>query len=195
MSDPVEVLDYWLGDVGEDGWYAGGDDLDGEIRDRFADLWQAALDGGLDHWVDGPAGALAFIVLTDQFPRNMWRGQARAFATDPIALAAAGRAIAQGWDLVAPEPARQFFYLPFMHSEDPAHQATCIDHFSTRMPDTGASNLLHAKAHARVIERFGRFPYRNAALGRDTTPDEAAFMAEGGYGSVVEALKSADLPQ
>jgi uncharacterized protein (DUF924 family) len=191
MADPAEVLDYWLGDLGPEAWYAGGEDLDGEIRGRFADLWLAARDGGLDHWVDGAAGALAFIVLTDQFPRNMWRGTAESFATDAAALAAARRAIAEGWDMDAPEPERQFFYLPLMHAEDLAEQEACIRLMAERMPRTGASNLLHARAHAEVIRRFGRFPYRNAALGRDTTPDEAAFMAEGGYASVVEALKAA----
>ena len=191
MSDPVAVLDYWLGEVGPDGWYAGGEALDGEIRDRFGDLWQAAADGGLDHWVDGPAGALAYLVLTDQFPRNMWRGSGRAFATDAAARDAARRAIAEGWDMAAPEPERQFFYLPLMHSEDLADQEDCIRLIAERMPDTGASNLLHARAHAEVIRRFGRFPFRNAALGRITTPEETAFVAAGGYGAVVEALKSA----
>jgi len=190
MSDPVEVLDYWLGEVGPEGWYAGGEALDGTIRDRFADLWVAAVDGGLDHWIDGPAGSLAFIILTDQFPRNMWRGQARAFASDGLALAAAARAISAGWDMAAPEPERQFFYLPYMHSEAPADQQACIDLMATRMPDTGASNHLHARAHAEIIRRFGRFPYRNAALGRDTTPEEAAFLEGGGYGAILEALQA-----
>lgn len=191
MSDPVTVLDYWLGELGPEGWYAGGADLDADIRDRFADLWQAAADGGLDHWVEGPAGALAFIVVTDQFPRNMWRGTARAFATDAAALAAARTALAAGWDMAAPEPERQFFYLPLMHSEAMQDQLDCIGLMAERMPETGESNLLHARAHAEVIRRFGRFPYRNAALGRETTAEEAAFLAAGGYASVVEALKAA----
>ncbi|MDP2086559.1 MAG: DUF924 family protein [Gemmobacter sp.] len=192
MSDPVEVLDYWLGELGPDGWYAAGDELDAEIRDRFADVWQAAADGGLDHWVDGPAGALAFLVVTDQFPRNMWRGTARAFATDAQALAAARRAIAEGWDMAAPEPERQFFYLPLMHSEAMQDQEDCIGLIVERMPETGASNALHARAHAEIIRRFGRFPYRNAALGRETSAEEAAFLEGGGYAAVVESLKSAE---
>ena len=190
MSDPVEVLDYWLGEVGPEGWYAGGEDLDAEIRDRFADLWAAARDGGLDHWVEGAAGSLAFLVLTDQFPRNMWRGTAQAFATDPQARAAARRAIAAGWDMGAPEPERQFFYLPFEHSEDPADQDLAVELIGERMPGNGGETLLHARAHAEIIRRFGRFPFRNAALGRDTTPDEAAFMTEGGYGAIVNALRN-----
>lgn len=190
MSDPVEVLDYWLGELGPAGWYAAGDELDNDIRDRFADLWQAAADGGLDHWIDGPAGALAFLVVTDQFPRNMWRGSAKAFATDAMALAAARKAIAANWDLQVPGPERQFFYLPLMHSEVLQDQQDCIGLMIERMPETGAENTLHARAHTEIIRRFGRFPYRNAAFGRDSTPEELAFMAAGGYPTVVEALKS-----
>jgi len=190
MSDPVEVLDFWLGAVGPEGWYGGGDELDAEIRDRFADVWQAALGGGLDHWVEGAAGALAFLILTDQFPRNMFRGQAKAFATDPLARDAARRAIAAGWDMQAPEPERQFFYLPFEHSEDAADQALAVDLTSTRMPASNGETALHARAHAEIIRRFGRFPFRNAALGRETTAEEAEFMEQGGYGAIVRALQT-----
>ncbi|MFN3937616.1 MAG: DUF924 family protein [Gemmobacter sp.] len=189
MSDPVEVLDFWLDEVGPEGWYNGGEALDAEIRERFGDLWQAAAEGGLDHWVAGPAATLAYLVLTDQFPRNMWRGQAKAFATDGRALAAARRAVAEGWDMEAPEPERQFFYLPFEHSEDPADQAEAVRLIGTRMPETGAENLLHARAHEEIIRRFGRFPFRNAALGRSATPEEQAFLDAGGYGAVVRAMQ------
>lgn len=189
MSDPVEVLDFWLGEVGPEGWYAGSDELDAVIRDRFADLWQAALEGGLEHWVEGAAGSLAYLIVTDQFPRNMWRGSARAFATDAQALDAARRAIAAGWDMDAPEPERQFFYLPFMHSERPEDQGSAIELIAERMPETGADNLLHARAHAEIIRRYGRFPYRNAALDRDSTGEERAFLEGGGYGAIVNALK------
>jgi len=191
MSDPVEVLDFWLGEVGEEGWYKGGEDLDGEIRDRYQELCLAARDGGLDHWVEGAAPTLAYLIVTDQFPRNIWRGDAQAFATDAMALSAARRAIEAGWDMEVPEPVRQFFYLPMMHSEDPADQQDCIALFAERMPETGASNLLHARAHAEVIARFGRFPYRNDALGRETTEAEQEFLDAGGYISVVKELQSA----
>lgn len=189
MTTPEEILDYWLGELTPQDWYAGSAALDAEIRTRFLPDWQAAQTGACEDWVDGAAGALAYILLTDQFPRNMFRGEARAFATDPQAIVAANLAIAAGWDLDAPEPERQFFYLPFMHSEDPRHQAYCLELFGERMPQTGAENLLHARAHQEVIRRFGRFPYRNAALGRDTTPDEAAFLDDGGYATLVAQLR------
>lgn len=191
MSDPVMVLDYWLGELGEAGWYAGGEDLDTEIRDRFGDLWQAADEGGLEHWVDGPAGTLAYLIVTDQFSRNIWRGQGKAFDTDARALAAARKAIAEGWDLAAPEPERQFFYLPFMHSENLSDQEYCITLMDERMPETGASNRIHARAHTEIIRKYGRFPYRNQAFGRSNTPEEDAFLEAGGYMPVLEAVKAA----
>lgn len=190
MSDPVMVLDYWLGDIGPEGWYAGGEDLDDQIRGLWLDLWTAARDRGLDHWADGPAGSLALIILADQFPRNMFRGTAAAFATDPLAREIARKALAEGWDMQAPEPERQFFYMPFEHSEDPADQDLSVELFSTRMPETGAENLLHARAHAEIIRRYGRFPFRNAALGRESTPEEEEFLQAGAYAGVVRAMKA-----
>ena len=189
MSDPVDILDYWIGEVGEDGWFAGGEALDGEIRERFAEVWQAAAEGGLEHWVEGAAPTLAYLVLCDQMSRNMHRGSARAFATDARALAAARKAIDEGWDMAVPEPERMFFYLPFEHSESPADQARSVRLMAERLPLDPAM-LLHARAHQEIIARFGRFPYRNAALGRPNTPEEAAFIAEGGYGPMVEAMRS-----
>ncbi|GHC15892.1 hypothetical protein GCM10007291_12720 [Gemmobacter nanjingensis] len=189
MSDPVQVLDYWLGEVGPEGWYAGGEALDADIRDRWLDLWQAAHDGGLDHWAEGPAGALALLVLTDQFSRNMFRGEGKAFSTDPLARAVARKAVAAGWDLEVPAPERQFFYLPFEHSEDPADQAMAVELIADRMPEADET-LLHARAHQAIIARFGRFPFRNAVLGRESSPEETAFMEGGGYASMVNDLRS-----
>jgi len=189
MADPVEVLDFWLGEIGPGGWYAGGPAIDAACRDRFDDLWQAARDGGLEHWVEGTVGTLAYLILTDQIPRNIHRGTALAFATDPLALAAARRAVAAGWDMGAPEPERQFFYMPFEHSEDPADQALSVELLTGRMA-SDPEMALHARAHNDLIRRFGRFPSRNESLGRDSTPDEVQFLAEGGYGAVVQAMKA-----
>jgi uncharacterized protein (DUF924 family) len=188
MSDPVEVLEFWLGEVGPDAWFAGGAAVDDLCRDRFGDLVAAAREGGLEHWVDGTVGTLAYLLLTDQLPRNIHRGTPLAFASDARARAAARQALDRGWDLAAPEPERQFFYMPFEHSENPADQEVAVRMMSERLashPDLA----LHARAHAEVIRRFGRFPTRNAALGRISTPEEAAWLAEGGYGAVVAALK------
>jgi uncharacterized protein (DUF924 family) len=189
MSDPIEVLDYWLGAVGPEGWYAGGADLDGEITALFAPIWAAAHEGALDHWAEGCVGTLAYLIVCDQFPRNMYRGSAMAFATDARARAAAKRAIAMGWDLEAPEPERQFFYMPLEHSEDMADQDLAVAYMTERL-SSQPDMALHARAHREIIARFGRFPFRNAALGRASTADETAFLANGGYMAIVTALKS-----
>jgi uncharacterized protein (DUF924 family) len=189
MSDPIELLDFWLHEVGPDGWYAGGDEIDALCRERFEDLWQAAHDGGLEHWVDGTVGTLAYLILTDQIPRNIHRGTALGFATDARARAAARKAVEAGWDLKAPEPERQFFYMPFEHSEDLADQAQSVQFLTERLA-SDPDMALHARAHQQVIARFGRFPTRNAALGRVSTPEEQAYLDQGGYAALVERLKS-----
>ncbi|MFN4201640.1 MAG: DUF924 family protein [Tabrizicola sp.] len=189
MSDPIALLDFWLHEIGPEGWYAGGDEVDSLCRDRFADLWQAARDGGLEHWVDGTVGTLAYLILTDQIPRNIHRGAALAFATDPQARAAARKALDAGWDMGAPEPERQFFYMPFEHSEDPEDLALSVRLLTERVA-SDPEMALHARAHQVVIARFGRFPTRNAALGRESSPEERQYLEDGSYMAVVNRLKS-----
>lgn len=188
MSDPVEVLDFWLGEIGPEGWYTGGPEIDAAVILQFSDLWEALRAGGLEHWVDGTVGTLAYLIVADQFPRNMHRGSALAFATDAQARAAARRALDAGWDMGAPSPERQFFYMPFEHSEDLADQDLSVSLMQERLAGE-PGNLVHAKAHREIIRRFGRFPFRNEALGRDTTPDESVFLADGGYGAIVRTLQ------
>jgi len=190
MTGPQEVLEFWLDRVGPEGWYASDAALDLEIRERFMPLWESARDGGLSLWLTHPSGALAYLIVTDQLSRNMFRDSATAFALDPVALAVAKRAICKGWDLRIDEPARQFFYLPLMHSENLSDQDRCIRLMVERMPVTGASNLLHAQAHREVIRQFGRFPYRNAALSRLSTRNEQAYVAGGGYGQTLRTLQA-----
>jgi len=170
MLAPGDVTKFWIDEVGPKGWYLAVDDLDQSIRDRFSEGWSMAREGRLRDWKLAPDSMLAYLILLDQFPRNMFRGQAQAFATDKKAKAAAKKAIEAGWDKLVPEPERQFFYLPLMHSECLADQDQCIRLMASRMPESGAGNLLHAKAHREMIRRFGRFPYRNAALGQGTQP-------------------------
>lgn len=183
-----EVLTFWQ-EAGPESWYRQDAPFDRTIRDRFGALWDLACAGGCDHWAMGPKGALALIVLTDQFPRNMFRDSPRAFASDARALRIAASALNHGWDLRLAEPMRQFFYLPFMHSEMLTDQDRSVRLFKARMA-TG-DNLLHARAHREVIRRYGRFPYRNAALGRISTPQEDVFLASGGYGAIVQELRNA----
>lgn len=183
----LEIIDFWE-EVGPKGWYVSTPELDATITRRFLPDWEAAAAGGLCEWLGAPQGALAYLLVTDQFGRNMFRGDARAFATDARARKAATTAIHHRMDLKLPEPIRQFFYLPFMHGETTFDQDRCIRLMIARMPETGADNLRHARAHREIIRRFGRFPYRNAALGRQNTHAEEAFLAEGGYMAVLNAL-------
>jgi len=178
--DPTarELLDYWLG-LGPEAWYRGSDALDAEIRDRWGALWEEGRAGHLRSWRCQPASCLALLVLLDQFPRNMFRGDARAFASDARALGVAKSAIRQGQDRAVPLPERQFFYTPLLHSEILADQDQSVRMY---LLNFGRDGLLpHAQAHRWVIREFGRFPYRNAALGRESSPAEEAFLAEGGY--------------
>lgn len=190
MTTVDAVLGYWLDELGPAGWYDGTEAVDAAIRNRFLTAWQDARDGAYGLWLTFPTGALAYVLLTDQFPRNMFRNDGQAFATDRQALAAAKAAINHGWDMRIGEPARQFFYLPLMHSENLADQDRAVRLIKEWMPDTGASNLLHARAHREIIRQFGRFPYRNAALDRATTAPERDYVAGGGYGQTVRGLQA-----
>lgn len=191
MSDPEDLLGFWLDEVGPSGWYEPDDTLDATIRDRYEGLWTEAQ--AEDHlgWMTSPRGALALLVLLDQFPRNMYRGSHTAYASDGLARALAKQAIGKGWDLRVGEPGRQFFYLPLMHSECQGDQDRCVRLIKERLPEGGGSNLLHAKAHREVIRRFGRFPHRNAELGRNSTPAEQAFLDGAGYRGIVTAMQQA----
>ena len=189
---PEEILKFWLDDVGPSGWYKSSPELDEEIRERFEQALLGAASGRYSLWLTYPSGALAYIILTDQFSRNMYRGTAHAFATDRIGLAAAKSAIAKGWDMKIDEPARQFFYLPLMHSENLCDQDRCVRLLHGRMPEHGEINLLHARAHRAVIRQFGRFPTRNDALGRATTQHELAYVTDGGYGATLRAMEASE---
>ncbi|MCA2010706.1 DUF924 domain-containing protein [Cereibacter sphaeroides] len=184
------VLRYWR-DLGPEGWYAGGEQLDAEIRNQFEETWTLAQAGALRNWMSCPEGMLAFLILADQFPRNMFRGSAKAFATDYKARRVAHYMWQNTADLHIEEPIRQFCYLPLMHSESPFDQDRCVALMIARMPETGASNVLHACAHRDVIRKFRRFPFRNEALGRVTTPEEQAWLDAGGYGQEVQRLQAA----
>ena len=190
MIDPQQVLEFWLDDVGPEGWYASDPALDKRIIDRFGAAWTGACEGRYSLWLTYPSGALAYIILTDQFSRNMFRNTGKAFASDRIALAAAKSAIDKGWDLKIDAPARQFFYLPLMHSENLCDQDRCVRLMYERMPQHGGGNLLHARAHREVIRQFGRFPYRNEALDRHMTPMEQAYVSGGGYGETLRRLQA-----
>lgn len=190
IATPEEILAFWLDELDPSDWYTGGPELDRMIKDRFEETWKQVQQGSLGLWLTYPSGTLAYILLTDQLSRNMYRDSARAFATDRFALAAAKSAITRGWDMQIDEPARQFFYMPLEHSENLCDQDRCVRLMLTRLDKTRDEMLLHAKSHREIIRRFGRFPFRNKALGRETTAAEAEFLENGAYGAVVEELKA-----
>ncbi|TLP56478.1 DUF924 domain-containing protein [Parasedimentitalea maritima] len=191
MVGPDEVLEFWLDEAGPKGWYMQDEAFDAEIRKRFEAAWEGACEGKYSMWLTHPSGVLAYLILTDQFPRNMYRGSKAAFSSDKLALAAAKAAISKKWDMKIDEPARQFFYLPLMHSENLCDQDRCVRLMKERMPVEGPSNLLHARAHREVIRLFGRFPYRNEALARHSTEPELDYVMAGGYGETVRLLQAA----
>ena len=190
MAKPEDVLAFWLDECTPADWYKSDAAFDATIRDRFAEAWREAAEGALGLWLTYPSGVLAYIILTDQFPRNMFRDSGDAFATDHLARAAAKVAIDRNWDLKIDEPGRQFFYLPLMHSENLCDQDRAVRLIHSRMPETGVSNQDHACAHRSVIRDFGRFPYRNAALGRKTMASEQLFLDAGGYGAAIRAQQA-----
>ena len=171
------VLAFWR-EAGAKRWFSKDDAFDADIRQRFLSTYEAAARGELAAWEETAEGALALSIVLDQFPRNMFRNDARAYAADPLARAVAERALARGFDQAFPVAERTFFYLPFEHSEALADQERSVALFRV----TGDVELLKwAEVHAEIIRRFGRFPHRNAVLGRTTTADEQAFLAEGGF--------------
>lgn len=174
---PADILAFWR-EAGRDRWYKRDDAFDADIRRRFLALWQKAAAGGLASWEASDDGALALVIVLDQFPRNMFRGDASAFSSDALARDVARRAIDRGADRRIDPGLLEFLYMPLMHSEHLHDQLHCVALFQ----DTdNAENLKYAEEHADIIRRFGRFPHRNGLLGRETTPDEQAFLDSGGF--------------
>ena len=179
---PDAILKFWFDEAGPKSWYASSPEFDALVGERFSDRIEreaARFDGGDHPWLASAGPALALILLFDQFPRNIWRGSARAFDHDARARAAARTAIEAGLDMATEEDRRAFFYMPFMHSEAIADQDYCIALARERL--AGDGTLKHANKHREVIARFGRFPYRNDALGRRSTDEEIAYLEGGGY--------------
>lgn len=191
MTEPAEVLQFWLGaladgfadDAHRRRWFAADPARDAEIRDRFGHVLLAAASGNLDSWLDSPEGALALVIVCDQFSRQIHRGDARAFATDPAALDITRKLVEQGEDQNLGFDQRAFLYMPFQHSESRLDQHTSIGLFSAlrrsapaEMRHHGDSFLDNARQHRDIVMRFGRFPHRNAVLGRTSGAAELTFL-------------------
>jgi uncharacterized protein (DUF924 family) len=174
---PGEILGFWH-KAGRERWYKRDAAFDALVRSRFLALWQKAAAGELSSWEASDEGALALVIVLDQFPRNMFRDDIRTYSSDALAREVASRAIDRGADLRVDTDLLEFLYIPFMHSEQLADQLRCIDLFRNA---GNAENLKYAEHHADIIRRFGRFPHRNRVLERSTTPEERAFLDQGGF--------------
>lgn len=180
-ATPMDVVGFWQA-AGPEKWFAKSAKFDEAIALRFEPVHHAAARGEYDAWAATPEGALALLLLLDQFPRNLFRSSAHAFATDPKARTIARAAVLAGHDRAGPAQLRQFFYLPYEHSEDLVDQDEGLRLFKALKDETGdGESLRWAELHRDIIVRFGRFPHRNACLGRATTPNEQAFLDEGGF--------------
>ena len=180
------LLDFWFGTADDPErhhhrqiWFRSTPEFDAAVRENFAADHDAAVAGKLAAWESEPLSALALVMLFDQVPRNIFRSTPRAFASDPLALAATMRAMERGFDQAVPAAWRLFFYLPFEHSEALAHQQRGLDLLLALPPIPGRRMDGHmSRLHLEIIERFGRFPHRNAILGRFSTAEELAFLIE-----------------
>ncbi len=186
LATPAAVRDFWFGDgrAARPEWFRKDPAFDESIRERFGATVEAALAGGLRDWGATPQDSLARILVLDQFPRNLFRGSARAFAGDAMALAAAQALVAGGHDRALAPLQRWFVYLPYEHAEDLALQHEAVRLFEALAADAPAhaDAVVWARKHLEVIQRFGRFPHRNAALGRASTPEEAEYLRQPGAG-------------
>ncbi len=168
-----QVLTFWFDELSESQWFAKSDKLDDDIRTRFGSVHRQAMAGNLDHWAEDDAGALALVIVLDQFSRNIYRDTPQAFAADDKALRIADSLVQSGRDKNLSDAQRSFLYMPYMHSEDPEVHQRAVALYS----ELGrAKNLEYEKRHKAIIDRFGRYPHRNEILGRESTAEEKAFL-------------------
>lgn len=179
MPDYEDVLRFWLQECSPRQWYSRNDALDETIRQRFTETYWRALRGETSGWRATPRGRVAELIVLDQFARNIFRDSPQAFAGDALALELAQEAVALGVDKKVPAKLRQFLYMPYMHSESRAAHAAAVRLFLS-LPPWRWPTVWYELAHKRIIDRFGRYPHRNAVLGRESTPEEVAFLKKHG---------------
>ncbi|MFW2374131.1 MAG: DUF924 family protein [Gammaproteobacteria bacterium] len=178
MSSQIdEIIDYWYSDNMSRHWFNSTDVIDEQIRNRYEVLWQSARDGRLNHWMESAQGCLALIIILDQLPLNMFRGQAESFSTEQQAIIVARYAIDKGFDKSIPKQQLAFLYMPLMHSENIQDQNLSVSCFETAGLD---ENAKFARHHRDIVIRFGRFPHRNAILNRDSSEQERVYLASVG---------------
>ena len=187
-NDPGAILDFWFGRKGDKGygefrdeWFQQDTEFDERIRDLFLEDYERAVRGEYDDWQEKPQSCLALVILLDQFPRNLFRGDRQTYATDNAALEVSREAVQKGIDQKLPPFQRHLLYMPFMHSEDAGDQRRSIELFrKLAAADAGPDIMEFAEGHQDTVERFGRFPHRNVLLGRSSTPGEVEFLGRSG---------------
>ena len=196
LPSPADVLEFWFGTLNDSGradsahsqrWWRKDPSFDASIRERFAPLHAAIANGERETWLEQPRERLAYVIVLDQFSRNMFRDTARMFAADARALDAARGGVAHGDDRRLAADERSFLYMPFMHSEALADQERCIElfaQFARELPESeresARAQRQYAERHRDIVRRFGRFPHRNRLLGRESTPEEQEFLKQPG---------------
>jgi uncharacterized protein (DUF924 family) len=170
---PADILDFWFSEPSRRRWFKSTSGFDRELAERFEELHVMAADGVLADWEQSPDGALALVILLDQIPLNIYRGEPRCFATEGLALAVAGRAIARGLDRELAPERLAFLYMPYMHSESLTDQERSVELYTQPGLE---HHLKWARHHRDIVRRFGRFPHRNAVLGRESTPEEQRYL-------------------
>ncbi|TNE57832.1 MAG: DUF924 domain-containing protein [Alphaproteobacteria bacterium] len=182
-KSPEEVLAFWFEEASPEDWFTKSDAFDAKIDAHFRETIDALTEEfetkGTSSWEETPRGALAAIITLDQFPRNIFRGTEEMFRRDPLALALTKKALSAGYDDGLEGKMRQFLYMPLMHSEDLEDQELCVRLFETKLDD--ANSLAYAIEHRNIIRDFGLFPHRNKILGRETTPEQQAYLDKGGF--------------
>lgn len=181
MKTPEDIINFWFYEVGRDRWFAEDRVLDSTVRDQYLQLHEQAAAGELKNWEDTPEGMLALMLLLDQFPRRMFRGTSRAFATDDMAQELAREAIIRHYDDRIDKNFKMMFYLPFLNSESEGNQRLALFYIRERVKETEWLSL--AEQHLEIVQRFGRFPQRNPILGREPTPEEVEFLKRNSSGN------------
>ena len=172
-ATPDEVLAFWFNEPISSHWFSSTPEIDALIRDKFESLWATASNNGLDEWREMVTGSLALVIILDQFPLNMYRGEAISFSTEALAVDVSLAAIKKGFDQQLDSQQKAFLYMPLMHSESMQHQALSVELYEKAGLE---SNARFARHHRDIIRRFGRFPHRNAILGRESSPDELEYL-------------------
>lgn len=173
MLTPQDILDFWYAEEMQPKWFASTPQLDAAIKAQYESVWAAALRGELDAWLASPEGCLALVIILDQFPLNMFRGTAQSFSSEHKGIAVAKHALGQGYDKLIDRAQVAFLYMPLMHSENLADQELAVQLFEAAGLE---NNLRFARHHREIVWRFGRFPHRNAILGRPSTPEELNYL-------------------